>query len=66
MSGIYQCYFLGEGRVIVGRQDFPANNDEEAIAKARALLLANKLHGYELWEGLRVVDKEAAEGEKHP
>jgi hypothetical protein len=66
MSGVYQCYLLGARRTIAGRQDFSANNDEEAIVKARALLSESKLHGFELWEGLRDVHKENAEDEKHP
>ena len=58
MISTYLCYFFGADHGIAKRQQVQANNDEDAVAKARALAQEYELHTFELWEGLRQVHKE--------
>jgi hypothetical protein len=54
----YWCRFLdGHGRVI-SAEKLIAANDADAIAKVRAIVLAENRNGFELWEGSRLVDTE--------
>jgi hypothetical protein len=52
----YWCRFLdGRGRVL-SSEKLIAANDAEAIAKVRAIILAENRNGFELWDGARNVD----------
>ena len=56
----YRCYFLDMGRRIVSRREFDARDDGEAQWLARELYAlyaecAESHHGWELWQGNRLV-----------
>jgi hypothetical protein len=52
----YWCRFLdGRGRVL-SSEKLIAATDEDAIAKVRAIVLAENRNGFELWDGTRNVD----------
>ena len=60
----YRCYFLntanpfsGTSTSIDGVEDFSAKSDDKARAKAETLYgrRRNQLHGYEVWEGNRLI-----------
>jgi hypothetical protein len=55
----YRCYFLDRDHRILASRDFYAGNDAEAIVTARALSSEHLPHGFELWEGMRQVHREA-------
>jgi hypothetical protein len=63
MKTSYTCYFLDEDSKLAGRECFHANSDEEAIARAKALLFERKSSQFELWESMRYVCSEVAESE---
>ena len=53
---LYRCYFRGSSGHFGSRQDFQADNDDEAIAKARALYADEEIKaGFELWNGAQLV-----------
>lgn len=55
---VYWCRYLdGRGRVI-SSEKMICTNDEEALAKVRAIILAENRNGFEIWEGSRLVDTE--------
>ncbi len=57
----YWCRFLdGRGRV-VSSEKLIAANDADAIAKLRAIVVAENRNGFELWDGARRVDIDASE-----
>lgn len=56
----YRCYFLGPDGRIVSRREFEAHDDDEGALFARQLYAlyadrAESHHGWELWQGKRVV-----------
>jgi hypothetical protein len=56
----YRCYFLGPDRRIVSRRDFEAQDDEEGKWLASELYAiyaecADSHHGWELWQGSRLI-----------
>jgi hypothetical protein len=56
----YWCRFLdGHGRII-SAEKLIAADDADAIAKVRAIVLAENRNGFEIWEGSRLVDTEKA------
>lgn len=56
----YWCRFLdGRGRVI-SSEKLVAANDADAIAKVRAVVLAENRNGFEIWDGSRHVDTDHA------
>jgi hypothetical protein len=60
----YWCRFLdGRGRVL-SSEKLIATNDEDAMAKVRAIVRAENRNGFELWDGTRNVDttSERADG----
>jgi hypothetical protein len=55
---VYWCRFLdGRGRVI-SAEKMTCANDAEAVAKVRAIVVAENRNGFEIREGSRVVDTE--------
>ena len=59
MNSKYMCYFVDRDQRIVGRQDFFANNDAEAIGAAKGLSSRHDTPQFELWEGFRCVHSAA-------
>ena len=58
---LYRCYFRGSSGHFGSRHDFHAGNDDEAIAKARALYIEEEVKaGFELWSGAQLVVAETA------
>ena len=59
---LYRCYFRGSSGRFGSRHDFEAENDDEAIAKARALYAEEEIKGgFELWNGAQLVVAETKE-----
>ncbi len=68
----YRCYFLGPSTpspfgapsLIEAAQDLQAGTDEEARLTAEAAYARrrNHLHGFELWQGTRLVHRQASIG----
>ena len=57
---LYRCYFRGLSGHFGSRHDFEAENDDEAIAKARALYAEQELKaGFELWNGAQLIIAES-------
>jgi hypothetical protein len=54
----YRCYFFGPDRQMLGRHDFHAGDDAEAVAITKMLTRQFGARGFELWEGLRHVHQE--------
>lgn len=56
--GTYRLYFRDDDWAIVGRDDFEAEDDFQAILIARALCAAcaDRCAGYGLWQGTRRVN----------
>ena len=54
----YRLYFRNEYSFIIGRDDFPASDDEDALVIARTLADAcsDLCTGFELWQSARRVD----------
>lgn len=60
----YRCYFLATGNPFTGQstsidaaEDLDAETDDEARAQAKALYRRrrNRVHGFEVWQGDRLV-----------
>ena len=59
----YWCRWLdGHGRVI-SSEKMVCRDDDEAIAKVKAIVFAENRNGFELWDGSRLVDIEQARSE---
>jgi hypothetical protein len=57
---LYRCYFRGLSGHFDARQDFHADSDEEATAKARVLYAELEVKaGFELWNGAQLIVAEA-------
>lgn len=63
----YRCYFLGAGEAqsrtrpsIESAENFAAESDAEALRQAEALYRTrvNQVHGFELWQGNKLVHRE--------
>jgi len=55
----YRCYFLGENGQLVGAETIARENDEDAVAAARAQLAARAYAvGFELRQGSHLVSSE--------
>ena len=57
----YRCYFLSVSNAIKDVAEFGAPDDNAALERARDLLKAQPgFHGFELWQGARRIQREAA------
>ena len=57
----YRCYFLGDTRHIIGREDLHADDDASAVACCHDFWtdeVADGAHSFELWENARKVHAE--------
>lgn len=58
---LYRCYFRGSSGHFGSRHDFNADDDDQAIAKARTLYAEEEVKaGFELWNGAQLVIVETA------
>jgi hypothetical protein len=57
----YWCRFLDKGGRVYASEKLIAQSDAEAVGKARAILGGNERVSFELWDGTRQVDVEAAQ-----
>jgi hypothetical protein len=57
----YWCRFLDKGGRVYASEKLVAQSDAEAVAKVRAILGGEKRGSFELWDGTRQVDVEAAQ-----
>jgi hypothetical protein len=64
----YRIYFFDRERQIVGRDDFVAATDLDALAIAETLsdACADRCAGYELWEGTRRIERGSLTGKLGP
>ena len=60
----YWCRFLDSRGRAISSEKMVCASDAEAVAKARAIIHAEKMAAFELWAGSRRVDIEALE--EHP
>ena len=57
----YWCRFLDSRGRVISSEKVVAANDADAIAKVRAIVLAENRNGFEIWDGSRHVDTEHAD-----
>ena len=57
----YWCRFLDRSGRVYASERVVARSDAEAVAKVRAILGKDERGSFELWDGAREVDVEAAQ-----
>lgn len=51
----YRCHFLGHDGKIHHSEEFTADNDTAAVAKAQELFTENDSPGFELWRDAKII-----------
>jgi hypothetical protein len=54
MTAYWVRFFDVRGRIAFA-ETITRNNDTEAISKARAMYAGDTMHGYDIWEGKRLI-----------
>jgi hypothetical protein len=60
----YWCRFLDKGGRVYASEKLVAQSDAEAVVKVRAILGEVERGSFELWDGARQVDVEAAQADQ--